>query len=30
MRKFRYPVDTDPFAEIWQKGLVYVDKTDMV
>ena len=30
MRKFRYPVDTDQFAEIRQKGLVYVDKTDMV
>ena len=30
MRKFRYPVDTDQFRLIREKGLVYVDKTDMV
>ena len=30
MSKFKYPVDTDQFAEIRQKGLVYVDKTDIM
>ena len=30
MRKFRYPVDTDQFRLIREKGLVYVDKTDIV
>ncbi|MDY3846867.1 MAG: AAA family ATPase [Prevotella sp.] len=30
MSKFRYPVDTDQFAEIREKGLVYVDKTDLL
>ena len=30
MSRFRYPVDTDQFAEIRQKGLVYVDKTDIM
>ncbi len=30
MSKFRYPVDTDQFAEIREQGKVYVDKTDMV
>ena len=28
--RFRYPVDTDQFQEIRKKGLVYVDKTDMM
>ena len=28
--RFRYPVDTDQFQEIREKGLVYVDKTDMM
>ena len=27
MSRFRYPVDTDQFALIREKGLVYVDKT---
>ncbi len=30
MRRFRYPVDTDQFADIRKDGKVYVDKTDMV
>ena len=30
MSRFKYPVDTDQFAEIRQKGLVYVDKTDIM
>ena len=30
MRRFRYPVDTDQFKEIREKGLVYVDKTDLL
>ena len=30
MSGFRYPVDTDQFAEIRKKGLVYVDKTDLL
>ena len=30
MSGFRYPVDTDQFAEIREKGLVYVDKTDLM
>ena len=30
MSRFKYPVDTDQFAEIRQKDLVYVDKTDMM
>ena len=30
MRRFRYPVDTDQFADIREDGKVYVDKTDMV
>ena len=30
MRIFRYPVDTDQFKEIREKGLVYVDKTDLL
>ncbi|MDO4510687.1 MAG: AAA family ATPase [Bacteroidales bacterium] len=30
MSKFRYPVDTDLFAEIRQQGKVYVDKTGLM
>ena len=30
MSRFRYPVDTDQFALIREKGLVYVDKTDFI
>ena len=30
MSRFRYPVDTDQFDEIREKGLVYVDKTDLL
>ena len=30
MSEFRYPVDTDQFAMIREKGLVYVDKTDLL
>ena len=30
MSEFRYPVDTDQFAMIREKGLVYVDKTDLM
>ena len=30
MSRFRYPVDTDQFAIIREKGLVYVDKTDLM
>ncbi|MGN1229649.1 MAG: AAA family ATPase [Prevotella sp.] len=30
MSEFRYPVDTDQFAEIREKGLLYVDKTDLL
>ena len=30
MSGFRYPVDTDQFAIIREKGLVYVDKTDLL
>ncbi|MGM9733229.1 MAG: AAA family ATPase, partial [Prevotella sp.] len=30
MSRFRYPVDTDQFAIIREKGLVYVDKTDLL
>ncbi|MDO4510686.1 MAG: AAA family ATPase [Bacteroidales bacterium] len=30
MSKFRYPVDTDQFAEIRQQGKVYVDKTGLM
>lgn len=29
-KKYIYPVDTDQFADIRERGLVYVDKTDMV
>ena len=28
--KFRYPVDTDQFQDIRERGLLYVDKTDMM
>jgi len=30
MGKFLYPVDTDQFADIRERGKLYVDKTDMV
>ena len=30
MSRFRYPVDTDQFALIREKDLVYVDKTDLM
>ena len=30
MSRFKYPVDTDQFKEIREKGLVYVDKTDLL
>ena len=30
MSRFRYPVDTDQFVLIREKGLVYVDKTDLM
>ncbi|MDO4512046.1 MAG: AAA family ATPase [Bacteroidales bacterium] len=30
MSRFRYPVDTDQFAEIRQQGKVYVDKTGLM
>ena len=30
MIEFKYPVDTDQFEEIRRKGLVYVDKTDIM
>ncbi|MBQ0080722.1 MAG: AAA family ATPase, partial [Alistipes sp.] len=29
-KKFRYPIDTDKFQEIREKGMLYVDKTDMM
>ncbi|MBQ0080473.1 MAG: AAA family ATPase [Alistipes sp.] len=29
-KKFLYPVDTDQFQDIRERGLVYVDKTDMM
>jgi len=30
MSKFRYPIDNDQFQEIREKGLLYVDKTDLM
>ena len=30
MSRFRYPVDTDQFQGIRERGLLYVDKTDMM
>ena len=30
MSKFKYPVDTDQFVEIREKGLLYVDKTGLM
>ena len=30
MSRFRYPIDTDQFQSIRERGLVYVDKTDMM
>ena len=30
MNRFRYPVDTDQFQDIRERGLLYVDKTDMM
>ncbi|MCQ2128104.1 MAG: ATP-binding protein [Bacteroidaceae bacterium] len=30
MSRFRYPVDTDQFQDIRERGLLYVDKTDMM
>ena len=30
MSRFRYPVDTDQFQNIRERGLLYVDKTDMM
>ena len=30
MSRFRYPIDTDQFQSIRERGLLYVDKTDMM
>jgi len=30
MNKYKYPIDTDQFQEIREKGLLYVDKTDLM